>query len=139
MMSDTDTPPLTATYLGIGDDSQLSRSPRFAGQSSVGGFSSSTDSRARGDPISNLDGDDLDQGYSGVMRGAVMLPVFEITEERRDPGQTVSEDVTSSTGISDEHWRPKFLDEILVLGDFRGARDTCPSGSLLVIERHIDI
>jgi hypothetical protein len=37
------------------------------------------------------------------------------------------------------HWRPKFLDEFLVLGDFCNAGYTSPPGSLLVIEGHIHV
>ena len=50
-----------------------------------------------------------------------------------------SEGVTKRRRMIDEHWRPKLLDEVPILGDFRDARDACPSSSLLVVERHINI
>ena len=78
-------PQLTPTYLGIINRSRLSGSPRFPGQSSVGDIGSSTDGGTGRDPIANLAWNDLDQGYSGVIWGAIMYPVLEVTEERRDP------------------------------------------------------
>jgi hypothetical protein len=90
-MSGRNAPQVTATYLGVGDDSELSGSLRFTGQSTVGDFGSSTDGGTSRHPVANLTWDDLDQAYSGVMLGTVVLPIFEISEERRDPIPMVSQ------------------------------------------------
>jgi len=67
-----------------------------------------------------------------------MCPVFEITEEGRDPARTVSGCISQRTRITDEHRRPILLDEVLILGDSRDSRDACPCSSFLVIERYVD-
>lgn len=136
-MSGRNTPQALATYLGVGDDSELSGSLRFTGQSTIGDFSSSTDGGTCRHPVANLTWDDLDQANSGVVLGTVVLPIFEISEERRDPAQwSVG---WYLMGEKDEHWGPKLLNELFILGDSRSPRYTGPSGSLLVIERHIHI
>ena len=58
-MSDTDTPSLTTTYLGVGNHPQLSASSRITRQSSVGGPGSLTDNRARGDSIGTTSINDI--------------------------------------------------------------------------------
>lgn len=86
------TPRVVATYLSIGNDPEFSRSFCVAGQSSIGNFSSSADGGTGRHPVTNLTGDDLDQAHPGITFGAVVFPVFEITEERRDPDPVVSEE-----------------------------------------------
>ena len=84
------TPRIIDTYLIFGDDPELSGSPCLAGQSSIGNFSGSTDGGTGRYPVANLTRDYFDQAHPGIVLGAVMLPVFEVAEERRDPDQTVS-------------------------------------------------
>ena len=63
-MSDTDTPLLTATYLGVGNHPQLSESSSITCQSPVGGPGSLTDNKARGGSIGTTSINDT-RGHSG--------------------------------------------------------------------------
>lgn len=68
-----------------------------------------------------------------------MFPVFEVTEERRDPVQRSVKGLSTVTSRGGTHGRPKLLDESLVLGNFRNSRYTGPSSGLLIIERHVHV
>lgn len=70
------------TYLSIRNDSELPRSRRIAGQSSVGNLSRSADGRTGRNPVANLIGDDFNQAHSRIVLRAVVFPIFKIAEER---------------------------------------------------------
>lgn len=75
------TPRIVATYLRIGDDPELSRGLRFAGQSPIGDLGGPADGGTGRDPVADIVRDDLDQTYSGIVLGAIVCAVFEIAEE----------------------------------------------------------
>lgn len=79
-------PRVIYTYLSIGNDPEFSRSPGFAGQSTIGDLRSSTDGGTGRHPVANIARDDFNQGYSGIILGAIVFPIFEIAEERGKPG-----------------------------------------------------